>query len=117
MIATALLEYFVRSHRPLVASKLTRFERLAGARPNELDQLANFFGVIDWVPVTDEIARRAGAFARGYRRSHSGIGAVDCLLAGTASALSADLVTTNVRHFPMFAGLRPPYHYDDGAAR
>lgn len=109
--ATALLEELVRSHESVVASELTRFELLAGARPDEHDRLGSFFSVIDWVPVSEDIARRAGEFARSYRRSHSGIGVVDYLLAGTVSAVGADLVTVNVRHFPMFDDLRPPYGY------
>jgi hypothetical protein len=32
----------------------------------------------------------------------SGIGAVDYLLAATATAVGAQLVTTNVKHSPMF---------------
>jgi predicted nucleic acid-binding protein len=78
-------------------------------RPDEHDLIEGLFSVPDWVPVTEEISRRAGEFARSYRRSHSEIGAVDYLLAGTAQALGAELITTNVRHFPMFSGLRPPY--------
>ncbi len=107
--ASRLLEEWVRVEEPLVASELTRFELLAGVRANEHDLIEALFSVLDWVPVTEEIARRAGEFARTYRRSHSGIGAVDYLLAGTAHSLGADLVTTNVRHFPMCSGLRPPY--------
>lgn len=109
--ATVLLEDLVRSTEPVVASELTRFELLAGARPDERDRLKDFFSVIDWVPVTEDVACRAGEYARLYRRSHSGIGVVDYMLAGTVSALGADLVTINVRHFPMFDDLRPPYDY------
>lgn len=109
--ATALLEGFIRSHESIVASELTRFELLAGARPDEHDHLENFFSVIDWIPVTGDVARRAGEYVRSYRRSHSGIGVVDYLLAGTVSAVRADLVTINVRHFPMFDDLRAPYEY------
>ncbi|MDQ2883592.1 MAG: type II toxin-antitoxin system VapC family toxin [Actinomycetota bacterium] len=109
--ATALLEDLVRSHESVVASELTRFELLAGARPDEHDRLENFFSVLDWVPVTEDVTRRAGEYARSYRRSHSGIGVVDYLLAGTVSVVGADLVTTNVRHFPMFEHLRAPYVY------
>ena len=109
--ATSLLEDLVRSHESVVASELTRFELLAGARPGEHDDLENFFSVVDWIPVTEDVARRAGEYARTYRRSHSGIGVVDYLLAGTVSAVGADLVTINVRHFPMFDDLRPPYEY------
>ncbi len=109
--ATALLEELVCSHESVVASELTRFELLAGARADEHDHLENFFSVVDWIPVTEDVSRRAGEYARAYRRSHSGIGVVDYLLAGTVSAVGADLVTTNVRHFPMFDDLRPPYEY------
>ncbi len=109
--ATSLLEDLVRSHESVVASELTRFELLAGARPDEHDDLESFFSVVDWVPVTEDVARRAGEYAGTYRRSHSGVGVVDYLLAGTVAAVGADLVTTNVRHFPMFDDLRPPYEY------
>ncbi|CAN5315599.1 type II toxin-antitoxin system VapC family toxin [soil metagenome] len=109
--ATALLEQWTGGGESLVASELTRFELLSGARSGELEQLEELFAVPAWVPVTDDVSRRAGAFARAFRRSHSGIGVVDYLLAGTAEALDAELVTTNVRHFPMFDGLRPPYPY------
>lgn len=109
--ATVLLEDLVGSHESVVASELTRFELLAGARPDERDQLESFFSVVGWIPVTTEVTCLAGDYARSYRRSHSGIGVVDYLLAGTASAVGAELLTTNVRHFPMFDDLHPPYDY------
>jgi predicted nucleic acid-binding protein len=109
--ATALLEDLVRSRESVVASELTRFELLAGTCPGEHDDLEKFFSVLDWMPVTEDVARRAGDYARGYRRSHSGIGVVDYLLAGTVSAVGADLITIKVRHFPMFDDLHPPYEY------
>lgn len=109
--ATSALRAVVRLGDTVAASELTRFELLAGAREAERDQLERFFGVIDWIPVTSDIARRAGDYARAYSRSHSGIGVVDYLLAGTVSALGAELLTLNVRHFPMFDDLRPPYEY------
>jgi predicted nucleic acid-binding protein len=107
--ATALLENLVRAHESVVASELTRFELLAGVRPDEHDQLESLFSVLDWVPVTAEVARCAGEYARSYRRSHSGIGVVDYLLAGTVTAVGAELLTMNVRRFPMFDDLCPPY--------
>lgn len=110
--ATALLEDLLQSEGTVVASELTRFELLAGVRPDEQEDLEAFFLVVDWVPVAAEIARRAGAYARTYRRSHSGIGAADYVIAGTASALEANLFTVNVRHFPMFKDLQAPYQYD-----
>jgi hypothetical protein len=50
-----------------------------------------------------------GALARRYRPSFSGIEDVDYLIAATALVLDAELLTTNVKHFPMFAGLQPAY--------
>lgn len=107
--AIALLEAWVGRGESMATSELTRFELLAGARPDEHDHLEGLFSVLSWVPVTEDISRRAGKLAQLYRRSHSGIGVVDYLLAGTAQSLGADLVTTNVRHFPMFDDLRAPY--------
>jgi predicted nucleic acid-binding protein len=110
--ATALLEELVQSDERLVASELTRFELLSGIRTDEGAALERFSLVVDWVPVLEDVSRQAGAYARSYRRSHSGIGAVDYLIAATASVLGAGLLTVNVRHFPMFEDLEAPYSYD-----
>jgi hypothetical protein len=64
---------------------------------------------LTWVPVDEVIARLAGSLAAAYRRSHSGIDAIDYLIAATATVVGAELLTTNVRHFPMISGLTPPY--------
>jgi len=54
-----------------------------------------------------DIATRAGEWARTYRRSHEGISAIDYLVAATAEIHGADMLTQNVKHFPMFHGLKP----------
>jgi predicted nucleic acid-binding protein len=59
--------------------------------------------------VTDAVARRAGRQLRQFRRSHPGIDLADYLIAATAEEEGASLVTLNVKHFPMFSGLRPPW--------
>ncbi|HXF71317.1 MAG TPA: type II toxin-antitoxin system VapC family toxin [Actinomycetota bacterium] len=107
--ATRLLTDLVAAGEILVASEITRFELLAGVRPRELDALEAFFSALAWVPVDEEISRTAGALARRLRRSHRGIDDADHLIAATALVLEADLLTTNVRRFPMIEGLRPPY--------
>jgi predicted nucleic acid-binding protein len=55
------------------------------------------------------VSRTAGLLARKHRTTYSGIDDVDYLIAATALVLDAELLTTNVRHFPMLAGLRSPY--------
>lgn len=51
-----------------------------------------------------DLADLAGDFGRRFGRSH-GLDVVDALVAAAAEALSADVATLNVRHFPMFPGL------------
>jgi hypothetical protein len=67
------------------------------------------FSVISWVPVGAEVARAAGELARQYRRAHGAIEPIDYMIAATALLLEAELLTKNVKHFPMISGLEPPY--------
>jgi len=60
------------------------------------------------LPVTDTIARRAGEHLRRFRRPQ-GIDLVDYVVAATTELNEAELATLNVRHFPMFKELRPPW--------
>lgn len=107
--AVDLLTETLESGEALVASELVRFELFAGVRNEELGGLEAFCSALSWVPVSEEVARAAGELARTHRRSHSGIDDVDYLIAATALLLEAELLTTNVRHFPMIEGLQPPY--------
>ena len=107
--AVDLVSSEVASGGGLLASELVRFELLSGARENELERLEDFFSALLWVPVDSDIARIGGRLARRHRKSHSGIDDVDYLIASTAIVLDAELLTTNVRHFPMFERLRAPY--------
>lgn len=107
--ATDLLATLVSEGETIVASEITRVELLVGVRGPELDDLETFFSALSWAPIDEEITRVAGRFAQRLRRSHSGIDAADYLIAATAVVLDADLVTTNVRHFPMIKGLKAPY--------
>lgn len=105
--ATALLTGVSSEER--LASVLARVEIEGGMRSPERAQVASLFGVIRLMPVTDAIAARAAEHLRRYRRSHSGVDLVDYVVAATAELHGAGLATLNVRHFPMFKGLRPPW--------
>jgi predicted nucleic acid-binding protein len=107
--AVDLLAALIDTGEEVVASELVRFELLAGIREKELGALEEFCSALRWAEVTEDVARVGGRLARRYRRSHSGIGAVDYLIAASAIVIDADLLTTNVRHFPMFPELKPPY--------
>jgi predicted nucleic acid-binding protein len=107
--AVDLLSGLIEAEESLLASEVVRLELLAGAREKEVEALEQFFSALSWVPVGEEVARAAGSLAQRHRRAHSGIDDVDYLIAATALLLDAELLTTNVRHFPMIAGLEPAY--------
>lgn len=105
----AARDFLVGLDRRLLASELTRIEILRGLRAGERDSAERAFRAFHWVPVDEAITHRAGELGRRWRASHIGIGTVDLAIAATALELDADLATRNVRHYPMFAGLQPPY--------
>lgn len=108
-LAVGLLSRLIDAEKSLLASEIVRFELLAGVRRKEIAALEQFFSAVSWVPVGEEVARVAASLAQRHRRPHSGIDDADYLIAATALLLDADLLTTNVRHFPMIAGLEPAY--------
>lgn len=91
------------------ASVLSRTEIEGGMRSHERLEVVRLFSGLSLEPVTDEIAARAGEHLRRFRRSHSGIDITDYVVAATAETLGAELLTLNVKHFPMVSGLRPAF--------
>ena len=92
-----------------LASVISRTEIEGGMRSGERGDVARLFDGLVLVPATDAVARRAGAHLRVHRRSHPGIDVADYLIAASAEEAGATLVTLNVKHFPMFKGLQPPW--------
>jgi predicted nucleic acid-binding protein len=107
--ASTVLASSVEHGETLAASEIVRFELTAGVRESESDALEQFFSAVSWIAVDEEVARTAGSLARQYSKAHRAIDDADYLIAATALLLEAELLTTNVRHFPMLAGLRAPY--------
>jgi predicted nucleic acid-binding protein len=104
--AVAFLE---GTEQPLAISVITVAELFAGVRDGEerrrLDALVEAFAVLalDRPP-----AQRAGLWRRQYGPSH-GTGLADALIAASAEAARATLVTLNRRHFPLLAEVLVPY--------
>lgn len=108
-VAVELLSKLLEDDEPLAASELVRFELLAGVRLDENVALEQFFSTLVWLPVDESVTRTAGRLAREHRKAHSGIDDVDYLIAATSLVNDAELLTTNVRHFPMLPGISAPY--------
>lgn len=90
-------------------SEITRIEVLTGLRSHERSPAEDLMREIDFVPVDEGIARRAGELGRRWRGSHSSIGVADLAIAATAERIDGEVATANVKHFPMFPDLRAPY--------
>ncbi len=93
---------------PLWSSVLVRSELWVGARPDEDDRVTDLLDHLRWQDVTGPIADLAGRLGSRYRRTNH-IGLVDLVIAATAIELGGTVATLNVRDFPMFPGLQPPY--------
>ncbi|MGH8898020.1 MAG: type II toxin-antitoxin system VapC family toxin [Egibacteraceae bacterium] len=93
----------------LHSSVVVSAEVLAGMRPAEEPRTRGLLELLEWHAVDELIAEEAGRLGRRWLRSHNGIDIADLLVAATAKVLDLELLTRNVRHFPMFPGLAVPY--------
>jgi len=107
--ARELLRSALEREEVVAASVLSRIELSIGMRPRERRATDALVGALRWLDVDAAVGEQADALARRYARSHSGIDAVDYCVAATALVNGMELWTLNVRHFPMFERLRPPW--------
>lgn len=98
-----------RSASPLTISAVSVTEITGGMRTAERREVWQLLSSFRIEPVTAQAAGRAGEFMRTYRRSHTGIGIGDYLIAGTTEIRGLQLATLNIRHFPMFENLAAPF--------
>ena len=103
------VEYLARLQDQPSCSEISRIEVIQGLRSAERRTAERLFALIDWIPVSEAIARRAGDLGRRWRRSHPGIGVADLAIAATAEQVKGTVATRNLKHFPMFEDLRAPY--------
>lgn len=93
----------------LLLSAITVAELHSGVKGAEEERaLENFLLAFEVLPVDDAVARRGGLYRRDYAKSH-GTELADALIAATAEAADALLVTHNRRHYPMLGRVKVPY--------
>lgn len=100
-----------------LCSEITRIEILRGLRSVERSAAAALLGELNWAPVDERIATRAGELGRSWRDSHPGIDTADLAIAATAELSGRMLATINLKHYPMFRGLERPYGRAGGRFR
>lgn len=85
----------------LSISTITIAEIYKNIYPSEIvktDNLLNEFLTLD---VTTPIAKQAGFYWQQYAKQLRNLSLTDCLIAATANANEATLVSLNTKHFPM----------------
>lgn len=105
-------DWMLRARREsgrLTASVVSVVEVAGGMRSQERREVGRLFASLRTFPINERTAWRAAELMRTYRKSHIGIGLGDYLVAATVEVEGCELATLNVRHFPMFQGLRPPF--------
>ena len=84
-------------------------ELISGVRDGqERTLLEALVAAVQVLPVDERIATQAGLWRRQYLRSHR-LELPDMLIAATALAHNATLVTLNSKHFPMLPDVLVPY--------
>lgn len=90
-------------------SAISVAELYAGARnKKESAAVVYLLNPAELISVTVSIAERAGKLKQQFSKSH-GIGLADAVIAATAELGEMPLLTHNLKHYPMFKGLRAPY--------
>lgn len=107
--ATELIPRAIARGDELWSAEVVRAEVLAGMRSSEEAATRDLLSVITWVEVDEPLAEAAGALGRRFLPALHGIEVTDLIVAALTQHLGATLKTTNLKHFPMFAGLKAPY--------
>lgn len=85
----------------LYISAFTRVEVLRGMREHERERTLSLLDSLITYPLDRATADQAGEWLRTWQSRGLVLGGPDAVIAASALAVGAALVTTNARHFPM----------------
>ena len=90
-------------------SAITVAEIYAGIKGKKEEvEVERLFSIFPVIAATNEIAHEAGKLVKQYRPSHS-VEMPDAIIAATCLISGLELNTLNIKHYPMFKELKPPY--------
>jgi len=90
-------------------SAISVAELFAGTKSSpQKDKVHRLLEGLQVIPFDAGIAEIAGEYLLKYTKSHS-IGFADAAIGATANQQKLKLCTLNIKHFPMFPGLKKPY--------
>ena len=104
--ATSYLENLTERQ---IVSVMTIAELYTGIREgSERQAVEELLKTFEIISVNEKTAITGGLFRRTFLKSH-GVGIADAVIAATAEAEGATLVTLNQKHFPMLSKVIVPY--------
>ncbi len=101
--------YFKANSDFICFSAITVAEIYAGIRGREEEiAVKHLFSIFPVIETSHKMAVEAGKLVKQYRPSHS-VELPDAIIAATCIISESELKTLNIKHYPMFRGLQPPY--------
>lgn len=85
----------------LAICSINMAEFYSGISPRERLKWDNFFETIDCWVITKNISRQAGIWRYDFARKGVSLHTADCLIAATAFAHNATLLTKKIKDYPM----------------
>ena len=90
----------IEAHADLCWTAVSIAEILAGSRKSEDDAIADLFVLLEALPLTTDVGRKAGQYLKSYAKSH-GVELGDALIGASAFSSGRQLWTLNKKHYPM----------------
>jgi predicted nucleic acid-binding protein len=98
---TEFLETLLDQGHVLACCPVNITEVYSGLRPNEEERTAAFLNTLDYLPVTQAIARQAGLLRRDWQKKGLTLSYTDVTIAAVALDNEVPFLTDNKKHFPM----------------
>ena len=98
-VAGAVLKLLESGHS-LLWTPVSIAEIFAGARKSESARLETLFQILETLPISETIGKKAGYYLQRYSKSH-GLELGDALIAASACTTNLSLWTINKKHYPM----------------
>ncbi len=96
-----LIRRLYRQGATLCVCDVVVAEVYAGLAPAERARSQELLGALSFLPMSLQIARQAGIWRYEAARCGQSLATTDCLIAATAHAHNAVVVTGNTSHYPM----------------
>ena len=99
--ALALLRHLSSTDETVCVCTVVTAEIYSGLGERQMPRALALFSTSEYLPASEEIAIQAGKWRYLYARRGIQLSTTDMLIAATAHAYNATIVTGNVRDYPM----------------